>query len=134
MLCITPHINWHGIEKFNGSHMYQVNNFIKTLLCDLSYVKFHVTIYILWSEYTDSNHNNGHFDDYKWIYRSKFICDGNSHLWHQNYSSPCTKVLGFVACKVTSKIIGMVSSESSCSDVKMIKSGERYAISSIILG
>ena len=31
--------------------------------------------------------------------------DGKSHLWHQKYSLPSTKVIGFVACRVTSKII-----------------------------
>jgi hypothetical protein len=29
---------------------------------------------------------------------------GNSYLWHEKYSIPYTSVLGFVACRVTSKL------------------------------
>ena len=55
------------------------------------------------------------------------ITDGNSHLWHQKYSLPSTKVLDFVACRVTSKILGIGSAERSWGDVKTIKSGKRSA-------
>ena len=56
--------------------------------------------------------------------------DGNSHLWHQKYSPPFTKVLDFVACRVTSKVLGIGAAERSWGDVKTIKSGKRSAISS----
>ena len=55
------------------------------------------------------------------IWNSKDITDGNSHLWHQKYSLPSTKFLGFVACRVTSKIIEIVSAERSWGDFKTIK-------------
>ena len=54
---------------------------------------------------------------------SKNIKDGNSHLWNQKYSLPCTKVLGFVSCIVTSKVLGIGEAERSWGDVKNIKSG-----------
>ena len=62
--------------------------------------------------------------------RKKDIRDGNNHLWHQKYSHPCTKVLGFVACTVTSKVIGIGAVECSWGDVKTIKSVKISAISS----
>ena len=46
-------------------------------------------------------------------YISKYICDGDSSLWHQKYLLPCTNVLGFIVCKVTSKVIGIGNSECS---------------------
>ena len=35
-------------------------------------------------------------------------------------SLPCTKVLGFVACRFTSKVLGFGASESSWGDVKQL--------------
>ena len=35
---------------------------------------------------------------------------------------------GFVACRVTSKVLGIDAAERSWGDVKTIKSGKRYAI------
>ena len=61
---------------------------------------------------------------------NKYIRDSNSHLWHQKYSLPCTKILGFVACRFTSKVLGIGASESSWDTVKTIKSVKRSAISS----
>ena len=61
---------------------------------------------------------------------SKDISDGNSHLWHQKYSLPFTKVFGFVACRVTSKVLGIGSAERSWGDIKKIKYGKRSAIRS----
>ena len=60
----------------------------------------------------------------------KDIRDGNSNLWHQKYSPPWTKVLGFVACRVTSQVLVIVASELSWGDVKTIKCGKIYAIRS----
>ena len=50
-------------------------------------------------------------------------------MWHQKYSLPCTKVIGFVACRFTSKILEIGAAESSWIDVKTIKSGKISAIS-----
>ena len=49
-------------------------------------------------------------------------------MWHQKYSLPCIKVLGFFACRVTSKVPGIGAAESSWGDVKKIKSEKRSAI------
>ena len=51
-------------------------------------------------------------------------------MWHQKYSLPFTKVLGFDARRVTSKALCIGAAECSCGDVKKIKSGKRSAISS----
>ena len=38
-------------------------------------------------------------------------------LWHQKYLLPLTKVLGFVACRVISKVLGIGEAERSWGDV-----------------
>ena len=53
-------------------------------------------------------------------------------IYGKKYSLPSTKVLGFVSCRVTSKIIGIGYSERSWGDVKTIKSGNRSALGSDI--
>ena len=40
------------------------------------------------------------------------------------YSLPFTKVLGFVACRVTSKVLGIGAADRSWGDVKTIKFGK----------
>ena len=50
------------------------------------------------------------------------------------YSLPCNKVLVFVTCRVTSKVLGIGSEERYWGDVCTIKSGKRSAISSDVSG
>ena len=85
---------------------------------------------MFWREQKKFNNKNDYFESNDFICNSKDISDGNSHLWNQKYSLPFTKVLGFKACRVTSKIIGVGSTERSWGDVKTIKSGKRSALGS----
>ena len=87
-----------------------------------------VTQDIFWTEYTDFDNKISSFDDDQFIWKSKYIKYGNSHLWHQKYSLPCTKVLVFVACTFVSKVFGIGEAEHSWGDVKIIKPGKRSAI------
>ncbi len=57
------------------------------------------------------------------------VLEGRSHIWHETYSLQYTKVLGFVACRVTSKRLGIGSGEHAWSDVKQIKDGKRSNLS-----
>ena len=83
-----------------------------------------VTQDIFWTEYADFDTNIGSFDADEFIWKSKDTREGNINLWHQNYSLPCTKVLGFVACRVTSKVLGIVTEERSWGDVNTNKYGK----------
>ena len=62
------------------------------------------TLDIFCSEYTDFNYNNDPFGGDNFIWSGKDIFEVNSYILHQEYSLPCTKVLGFVSCRVTYKI------------------------------
>ena len=60
-----------------------------------------VTKHIFWTVYTESDKKIGSFVADEFIWKNKDIKDGNSQLWHQKYSLPCTRVIGFVTCRVT---------------------------------
>ena len=79
--------------------------------------ELHEILNTFWSEYTNSNHNDDHFDSNEFIWNIKDTSDGNIHPWHQKYSSPTKKVLGFVACRVTSKMLGIVCTDRSWGDI-----------------
>ena len=66
-----------------------------------------VTQDIIWTQYTGFDKKIGSFDTDEFIWKRKDIKDGNSHLWHQKYSLFFTKVLGFVACRITPKVLGI---------------------------
>ena len=77
-----------------------------------------VTLDMFWTEYTAFDNKVGSYDADEFIWKSKDIIYGNSHLWHQKYSLPCTKVLGSVACIVTSKVLGIGEEERYWGGVK----------------
>ena len=89
-----------------------------------------VTPGIFWTDYADFDNKNGSFGGDEFIWKSKGIRDGNSHLWHPKYSLPCTKVLRFVSWWATSKVLGIGAAEPYWGDVKTIKYGKISAISS----
>ena len=109
-----------------------MNIVIKSLFVVSTEKELHETLDAFWSEYTNFSHKNDTFDSNEFIWNSKDICDGNSHLWYQKYSLPSTKDLGFVAFSVTSKILGIGSADRLWGDVKTIKSGKSSALGSDI--
>ena len=60
-----------------------------------------VTLDLFWTDYTAFDNMIGSFDADEFIWKSKDIKEGKSNLCHQKYSLPCTKVLGFFACRFT---------------------------------
>ena len=96
MLCVIPHIRKDAKYHSDSDHRKQVNNVIKTSFSGEYEEEIAVTQDIFWTEYTDFDNNIGSFDADEFIWKSKDIRDGNSHLWHQKYSPPFTKVIGFL--------------------------------------
>ena len=81
-----------------------------------------------WSEFKAfRNHTKPYNDPRRWA--SHYVITGDSYLWHENYSYPYTKVLGYVACRVTSKLCGIGPAERSWGGVKQIKDGKRSHLS-----
>ena len=102
-------------------HLNQVNVVIKTLFCGIPDDEMNDTLDTFWSECNAFNYKNGIYDSDDFIWISKDILQGNSHIWHQKHSLPYTKVLGFLASMVTSKMIGIGAAKCSWGDVKTIK-------------
>ncbi len=65
-------------------------------------------------------------DEYakSYIWNSIHLRNGDSHFWHQQFSCH-TNVLGFVACQVCSKILGIGNAERQWGAVKKLKAGQR---------
>ena len=53
------------------------------------------------------------------------VSSGRSHLWYEKYSLPYTTVLGFVACRVCSKLCGIGPAERGWAAVKTVKRDKR---------
>ena len=90
-----------------------MNNVIKSLFSGSTKKESHETTDTFWSKYTNFNHKNDTFDSNEFIWNSKDISDGNSNLWHKKDSLSSTKVFGFVARRVTSKILVIGYAEHS---------------------
>lgn len=80
---------------------------------------------IFWKEFDQFQNKTGCFGQRPGRFLLPDALNGNSYLWHELYSLPYTRVLGFVACRVTSKRLGIGSAERSWADVKQIKDGKR---------
>ena len=83
-----------------------------------------VIIDTFWKEFGDFQNKTGVYVLRPGRFLLPDAINGNSHLWHELYSLPYTSVLGFVACCVTSKRLGVGSAERSWADVKQIKDGK----------
>jgi hypothetical protein len=59
------------------------------------------------------------------MWLSNHIASGKSHLWHSQYTHKFYPELGFVACRVTSKLLGIGSCERAWGDTKHLRSGKR---------
>ena len=130
ILFVIPHIREHVFKNVQNNHHIQVNAVIKSFVAGLTGKELHETLDTFWSKYTNFNHKNDHFGSNEFIWNSKYISDGNSHIWHQRYSLPSTKVLVFLSFRVTLKNIGIGSAETSWGDFKTIKSGNISALGS----
>ena len=84
----------------------------------------HEIIDTFWNEFKAfQNCTQPYHDMSRWA--SSDCVSGKSYLWHEKYSLPYTVVLGFVGCRVTSKLCGIGPAERSWGGVKQIKDGVR---------
>ena len=124
MFCVIPHVSKYAKDHSDRDHRKQVNNVIKTLFRGLSEDGMAVNQDIFWTECKEFYNKIASFDGDEFIWKIKNIRDVNSHLWHQKYSLPWKKVIGFVTCRFISKVLGIGEAERSLGDVKTIRSGK----------
>jgi hypothetical protein len=83
---------------------------------------------LFWDEFKAFRNKTGPFEKQnRWNSASARM--GCSHIWHEKYSKPYTKVVGKVGCKSTSPNPGIGPCERNWGGVKGIKSGNRALIS-----
>jgi len=135
-LCVMEDIRNDVMERLTGAHRDTIEKVVSRLHVPpcpnsnpaVSAMSSHEIIDTFWNEFKAfQNRTNPYHDASRWA--SYDITIGNSHLWHEKYSLPYTKVLGFVACRVTSKLCGIGPAERSWGGVKQVKDGKRSHLS-----
>jgi hypothetical protein len=82
-----------------------------------------------WEEFDYFHSKTGPYENREYIWVSGDIQSGASHIWHSKNSLRYTKVLGKLACRACSKILGIGSAERAWGDVKHLKTNKRSHIS-----
>ena len=83
MSCVIPHIRGYVFKSAQNNHHIQVNTVIKSLFAGSTEKELNENINTFWSEYKNFNHKSDPFDSKEFIWNSKDISDGNSHLWYK---------------------------------------------------
>ena len=80
-------------------------------------------LHIFWLDFKHFQNKTGPFDKQtRWL-KSAALTSSN-HIWHELYYLAYTGVLGFVACRTTSKTLGIGACERIWGDVNHIKTGK----------
>jgi hypothetical protein len=81
-----------------------------------------------WTKWSDFGNKLDAFSS-KRMWNSEPAVQGKSYVFHERYSLKVTTVLGYVACRVTSKVLGIGAAERSWGDVKQLKTDKRSHLS-----
>ncbi len=136
-LCLLPGVRADVVDRMDGSHRRMIELVIERLhtapsanpckkLQGLTETQI---IDIFWDEFDAFQNVTGTFGKRPGQFTTLDALQGRSYLWHKKYSLPHTKVLGFVACRTTSKLTGIGAAERAWGDTKYIKSGKRSHLS-----
>ena len=82
----------------DGKKRTLIEDVIKRLLSPLPDTEMGTAIYTFWNEFKDFQNKENDFG-VKACWNSPDAINGNSHLWHEKYSLPYSKVLGIVHVK-----------------------------------
>ena len=110
-LSVMPEVREDCLECMTGEHHNAIERVITKLHlapCPNKATKgmsIEAIIDLFWDEFKTFQQKLDPFDkQHRW--NSQDAAAGKSWLWHEKYSLPYTKVLGFVACRVCSKTLG----------------------------
>jgi hypothetical protein len=127
-LSVQPEIMDDYKMRETGSHRNAIEAVVRKLYADQDDLEIEENVDKFWTEHDDFQHKRGNWNlPHRWNVPD--VAAGRSHLWHKKYSLKYSDVLGFVACRVTSKIAGIGSAERSWGDVKHLKSNKRSHLS-----
>lgn len=136
-LCVMNDVRQDVNARFNGEHRIAMEIVIKCLhhppcpnqhpeVAEMSVAQI---VDVFWNEFKAFRNMAPPFHG-KSRWATTDVAAGRSHLWHEKYSLPYTKVFGFVACRVTLKQAGIGPAKRSWGAVKQIKDGKRSHIGS----
>ena len=135
-LCVMTEVRQDVNARMNGSHREAIERVVERLhlppcpnkrvnINDMSPADI---VDRFWGEFKDFKNQTGPYSKAgRWL--TDDVRKGRSHLWHEKYSLGYTDVLGFVACRVTSKILGIGAAERAWAGTKDIKDGKRANLS-----
>ena len=136
-LCVLEDVRKDVLSRMNGDHQSAIDRVINRLHAPpcanttnpavLSMTEADI-LDTFWNEFKAYQYCTYPYDVAScWL--SQDVVKGDSYLWHEKYSLRSTKVLGFVACRVTSKLCGIGAAERCWGGVKQIKTVKRSHLS-----
>ena len=132
ILSVAPEIRADVNSCFSKTiHEPLVEEVITKLFAHDPNVILHEVIHSFWQQWKEFRHETGPYGKRN-MWNVSDARDGNSAAWHAHYSHDRddTRVLGYVACRVTSKVIGMGAAEHSWADTKSIMTNKRLKMTS----
>ena len=131
LLSVVPEIQADA-KTYTLQHRNQAENVLRKLL----YNAFHSSDVVddmlnhFWSSLHQFHNHTGCFAEPR-IWNHQYVHNGLSYKWHEEITMKSDHyVLGFVGCRVTSKILGIGAAERSWGDVKKLGGHSRINLSS----
>lgn len=124
MLSVKPEVRKDVAERKDGSHHDAMERVIRKMHTKDVNADIDAIVDKFWDEEKHFRNKTGPFKN-KGRWASKDVAAGNSKDWHDKYSEPHTEVLGKVAMRTTSKLLGIGSAERAWGDVKHLKDGSK---------
>ena len=130
-LCVMEDVRKDVLERLTGAHRDAIEKVVSRLHLPpcpnshraVSAMFLQEIIDTFWNEFKAfQNCTNPYHDPSCWA--SYDMTSGNLYLWHKKYSIPYT-MIGYVACRVISKLCGIGPAERSWGGVKQVKYGKR---------
>ena len=127
LLCPIPEVFEDAKRNWKGEHRAASMRILEKLYhgsgADMSHVKDK-----FWMEVLQFHNKHGDFNE-GYIWNAEALREGKSYVWHEAYSSRSTDVLGKVAMRVTSKMLGIGAAERCWGAVKHLKTNKRSHLS-----
>ena len=127
-LCIMPEVRADVAARMNGNHREAIERVIRKLYTNDAR-DIDIIINDFWKQFKHWRQKTGKYGDNEGRWHLPEVKAGTSHVWHENYSLPYYPELGHVACRTTSKIVGIGPAERGWGDVKRMKDGARACLS-----
>lgn len=128
-LCIMPDVRKDVAVRMNGDHREAIERVIRKLFAADPTAKIHLVIHNFWVQFKHFQNQTGKYSGNPGRWLIPEVDAGKSYVWHDLYSTPYYKELGHIACRTTSKLLGIGSAERSWGDVKHLKTGKRSHLS-----